>query len=153
MELSGRRYNINMTDDKKVDVGSYHPLVLAYMGDAVYEVHVRDMLIQKRKVSVHKLHVESILYVKASAQASVLRDIIDDLTEEELNIVRRGRNAKSGTIPKNAKVSDYKYATAFEALIGYLYLSKMHERLDFIIEKAILSVDKKRTEGVDNSER
>ena len=129
-------------------VTSYHPLVLAYMGDAVYEVYIRNMLIQKKKVSVHKLHVESIMYVKASAQANILRNISEILEQDELDVVRRGRNAKSGTIPKNAKVSDYKYATAFEALIGYLYLSKKYERLERIIELAIEAADKKRVEGV-----
>jgi len=132
-----------MISNKEMDASLYHPLVLAYMGDAVYEVYIRDMLIQKRKVSVHKLHVESILYVKASAQAYILREILEELEEDELDIVRRGRNAKSGTIPKNARVIDYKHATAFEALVGYLYLSKKYERLNYIMERAIVSIDKK----------
>lgn len=139
----------NMINNKDIDARGCHPLVLAYMGDAVYEVYVRDMLIHKKRVSAHKLHVESILYVKAAAQANILRNILDDLTEDELDMVRRGRNAKSGTIPKNAKVSDYKYATAFEALIGYLYLAKDYDRLNYIIEKSMDIVDKKCAEGVE----
>ena len=128
----------------------YNPLVLAYIGDAVYEVFVRNMLIERKKISVHKLHVKSILYVKASAQASVLHEILKDLNDEECDIVRRGRNAKSGTIPKNAKVLDYKHATAFEALIGYLYLSKQYERLNEIMEKSVKLIDEKLSEGVAN---
>ena len=128
----------------------YNPLVLAYIGDAVYEVFIRNMLIERKKISVHKLHVKSILYVKASAQASVLHEILKDLNDDECDIVRRGRNAKSGTIPKNAKVSDYKHATAFEALIGHLYLSKQYERLNEIMEKAVKLIDQKLSEGVAN---
>ena len=131
-------------------VVQYNPLVLAYIGDAVYEVFVRNMLIERKKISVHKLHVKSILYVKASAQASVLHEILKDLNDEECDIVRRGRNAKSGTIPKNAKVLDYKHATAFEALIGYLYLNKQYERLNEIMEKSVKLIDEKLSEGVAN---
>lgn len=121
----------------------YHPLKLAYMGDAVYEVYIREMLIKTKDVSVHKLHVESIRYVKAAAQAYILHAIMDKLTEDELDIVRRGRNVKSGTIPKNAKVTDYRYATAFETLVGYLYLSNESERLNDIVGMAIDAIDKK----------
>ena len=137
-----------MVDTKNMDieVNSYNPLVLAYMGDAVYEVFIRNMLIERKKISVHKLHVKSILYVKASAQAEVLHKIIEELNEDELSIVRRGRNAKSGTVPKNAKVIDYKYATAFEALIGYLYLTKRNDRLNDIMEKAVNIIDRKLSE-------
>ena len=137
-----------MVDKKNMDieVNSYNPLVLAYMGDAVYEVFIRNMLIERKKISVHKLHVKSILYVKASAQAEVLHKIIEELNEDELSIVRRGRNAKSGTVPKNAKVIDYKYATAFEALIGYLYLTKRNDRLNDIMEKAVNIIDRKLSE-------
>lgn len=125
------------------DVNGWKPLRLAYMGDAVYEVYVREMLIKRKDVSVHKLHVESIRYVKAAAQSYILHEIMDKLTEEELDIVRRGRNAKSATVPKNAKVSDYRYATAFETLVGYLYLSQNEGRLNEIIDMAVSAIDKK----------
>ena len=137
-----------MINEKEVNAGAYHPLVLAYMGDAIYEVYIRSMLIRKKNVSVHRLHICSILYVKASAQAYVLKNILEELTQDELYIVKRGRNAKSGTIPKNAKVLDYRHATAFEALIGYLYLNRDSDRLDYIIERAIDVIDKKEAEGV-----
>ena len=141
-----------MMDAKNNDMSvvQYHPLVLAYIGDAVYEVFIRNMLVERKKISVHKLHVKSILYVKASAQARVLHEILGDLNEDECDIVRRGRNAKSGTIPKNAKVSDYKHATAFEALIGYLYLNKQYERLNEIMEKSVKLIDERLSEGVEN---
>lgn len=141
-----------MVETKNIDVNSYHPLVLAYIGDAVYEVYIRDMLIERKKISVHMLHVKSILYVKAAAQATVLHEMLDELNEDETDIVRRGRNAKSGTIPKNAKVVDYKYATAFEALIGYLHLTKQYDRLNEVMEKAVTIIDRKLSEGVENNE-
>ena len=126
-----------------MDVRGCQPLRLAYMGDAVYEVYIREMMIRKRNVSVHRLHVESIRYVKAAAQSYILHEIMDELSEDELGIVKRGRNAKSATVPKNAKVSDYRYATAFETLIGYLYLGNNKERLNEIMDMAVEVIDKK----------
>lgn len=111
------------------------PLVWAYAGDCIYELYIRTMLINDTKLNAHKLHVETIKYVKAKAQAEILEKIKDDLTEEELNIVRRGRNAENHHLPKNANLSEYSHATAFEALIGYLYLSKQDERLNEILNK------------------
>lgn len=118
------------------------PLQLAYIGDAVYELFIRNYIVSRKKVSVHQLHKESISYVKAKGQKDILFKIKDDLTEEEWNTVKRGRNAKSGTIPKNADVQDYKYATGFEALIGYLYLLKRYDRLAEVLE-LILALDEK----------
>ena len=129
--------------DRNIEVRGYQPLKLAYMGDAIYEVYIRGMLLKTKNMSVHKLHVESIRYVKASAQAYIMHNIMDELTEDELDIVRRGRNAKSATVPKNAKVTDYRYATAFETLVGYLYLSGENERLNAIVDMAIDIIDKK----------
>lgn len=110
------------------------PLQLAYVGDAVYELFIRHYIISKKNVSVHQLHKESIKYVKAKAQKDTLFKIKDKLTEEEWNTVKRGRNAKSGTIPKNADVQDYKYATGFEMLVGFLYLLKRYDRLIEVFE-------------------
>lgn len=110
------------------------PLQLAYVGDAVYELFVRHLLISKRNISVNRLHKESIKYVKAKAQREILFIIKDNLTEEEWNTVKRGRNAKSATMPKNANINDYKYATGFETLIGLLYLLKRYDRLTEIFE-------------------
>lgn len=114
---------------KQEDLNTYSPLVLAYAGDAVYELFVRTLLIGKGNAPVHKLHKQSITYVKAKAQSDTIHSLMETLTPEEQDVVRRGRNAKSGTIPKNADVTDYKYATGFESLLGYLYLKGDYTRL------------------------
>lgn len=110
------------------------PLVWAYVGDAVYELYIRTNLVNNTKLNPHKLHVEAIKYVKAQAQAKILEKITEILTEEEKDIVRRGRNAQNHHLPKNANLDEYSHATAFEALIGYLYLTKQDERLNEILE-------------------
>ncbi|MCX7883726.1 MAG: Mini-ribonuclease 3 [Caloramator sp.] len=115
------------------DVKMMNPLLWAYIGDSIYEVYVRSYIISKGGKTSFDLHRESIAYVKASAQSNILDVIMDKLTEEEQNIVRRGRNTKTYHIPKNAKAIDYKRATALEALIGYLYLLKRYDRLDEIM--------------------
>lgn len=111
-----------------------NPLVLAYIGDAVYEVYVRVYIAKKGEIKTNTLHKASISFVSAHAQSDILDEIENSLTEEELNIVRRGRNAHSNTIPKNASIADYKKATAFEALIGYLFLKNDIKRLEEIIK-------------------
>lgn len=119
------------------EVNLMPPLVWAYIGDSVYELYVRTKLVNETKLNPHKLHIEAIKYVKAKAQADILTKIYDELTSEEKDIVRRGRNAENHHLPKNAEVIDYMYSTAFEALIGYLYLSKQDRRLQEILEKCI----------------
>lgn len=121
--------------------GSCPPLVLAYIGDAVYEVFIRTYLISQGSSKVHNLHLKSTAFVKAKAQSDIIHGIMDGLTEEEQDLVRRGRNARSGTIPKNADVTEYKYATGFEALIGYLYLNGRMDRLIGIMKRAVLRVE------------
>lgn len=118
-------------------INQYSPLVFAYVGDAVFEVFVRTMLIHESNSPVNKLHKRSTELVKAKTQCSIIHRITDSLSQAEQDIVRRGRNAKSGTIPKNANVSEYKYATGFEALIGYLYLKNEHQRLFQILTMAV----------------
>lgn len=113
------------------------PLVWAYVGDCVYELFIRTYLINITKLKPHKLHIEAIKYVKAKAQAEILKKITDKLTEQEKDIVRRGRNAENHHLPKNANVQEYMYATAFESLIGYLYLMKQDERLKEILTLCI----------------
>ena len=110
---------------------------MAYVGDSVYELFIRTHLINKTKLKPHKLHIEAIKYVKAKAQAEILKKIEPNLTEEEKDIVRRGRNAENHHLPKNANVEEYMYSTAFEALIGYLYLTKKDERLKEILNMCI----------------
>lgn len=122
-------------DELEKRVNEMPPLTWAYIGDAVFEVFVREHLIDTTKLNVHKLHLETIKSVKASAQAKLLKDIEEVLTNEEKEIVRRTRNTKNHHLPKNAEVNDYMYATAFEGLIGYLYLAKRYERLKVILNK------------------
>lgn len=123
---------------EKGDVMALNPLVLAYIGDAVYEMFVRTMVIASNPEStVHKMHVKSTEFVKAHAQFDILNRISPSLTEEELNIVKRGRNSKSGFVPKNADVVEYRMATGFEALIGYLYLTGNNKRLIEILYSSV----------------
>ena len=114
------------------------PLIWAYVGDCVYELFIRTHLVNTTNLKPHKLHIEAIKYVKAGAQAEILNKIYDNLTDEEKDIVRRGRNTENHHLPKNSNVHEYMYATAFEALIGYLYLTKQNERLEEILNSVVL---------------
>lgn len=116
------------------EINMLSPLTWAYVGDCIYELYIRTDLINKTKLKPHKLHIETIKYVKAKAQADILKRIEKNLTEKELEIVRRGRNAENHHLPKNADPADYMYSTAFEGLIGYLYLTKQDERLKEIFK-------------------
>lgn len=125
-------------DIKPMDVMNLQPLVLAYVGDAVYEVYIRTMLVINNKTNVNMLHKMSVNYVKAKAQSDIVHKLSEKLTPDEQDVVRRGRNAKSVTVPKHAEITDYRYSTGYEALIGYLYLMNNTERLMEILK---LSVD------------
>ena len=122
---------------KEEEVNLMNPLTWAYVGDAVYEQYVRTYLVDVTNLKPHKLHIEAIKYVKAKAQANFLKEIEVILTQEEKEIVRRARNTKNHHLPKNANAIEYRYSTAFEALIGYLYLTKQEDRLDEILERVI----------------
>ena len=111
------------------EVNQMSPLTWAYVGDCVYELYIRTKLVDTTKLKPHELHIKSVKYVKAKAQAETLKKLETILTEEEKEIVRRGRNTETHHIDKNASMHDYMYATAFEALIGYLYLTKHDDRL------------------------
>lgn len=121
----------------KAELLNMKPLALAFVGDCVYELYIRNFLITEKYRDVNELHRKSVFYVKAKAQAYILHTLEEELTEDEQNFVRRGRNAHPHTVPKNANVIDYRYATAYEALIGYLYLSGNSERLRYILEKSV----------------
>lgn len=120
---------------EKDDVNLLSPLIWAYIGDAIYELYIRNSLVNKTNVKPHKLHIETIKYVKAKAQAEKIKEIMDYLTDEEKEIVRRTRNTQNHHLPKNADPEDYMYATAFEGLLGYLYLTRQDKRLKEILEK------------------
>ena len=124
-------------EKEEVDINLLSPLTWAYVGDAVYELYVRTNLVNKTKLKPHKLHIESIKYVKAKAQADILKEIMDKLADDEKEIVRRARNAENHHLPKNAEPEDYMYSTAFEGLIGYLYLCKKDERLKEILNMSV----------------
>lgn len=121
----------------EIEVNLLSPLTWAYIGDAIYELYIRTTLVNNTKLKPHKLHIEAIKYVKAQAQANMIKSIMEELTEEEKEIVRRARNAENHHLPKNAEPEDYMYSTAFEGLIGYLYLTKKDERLKEILKKCI----------------
>ena len=127
----------------KIKLITMSPLVLAYLGDTVYESYIREHLIRQNiNRKVNNLHKLAIQYSKAKAQATIIHELEDELTEEEMKIFKRGRNQKSHTAPKNADIIDYKYATGFEAWIGYLYLSEDKERLEYIVKKGIEIIER-----------
>jgi ribonuclease-3 family protein len=107
-------------------------LALAFVGDSVFDLFIRTMLVGSGK-KVRDLHREAVRYVKASSQATILKELKSKLTPKERHIVRNARNAKVNTVPKNADIMDYHYSTAFEALLGHLYLSGQNERLNEIL--------------------
>ena len=117
------------------EINMMSPLTWAYVGDSIYEAYIRTYLSNNTNLNPHKLHIISIKYVKAEAQASIVKKL--ELNEDEKEIVRRGRNTQNHHIPKHASVEDYSYSTAFEALIGYLYLTKNEERLLNVLEQSI----------------
>lgn len=126
-------------ESDKIDTRMLSPVQLAYIGDAVYELLVRTYIITNKELTINKMHKSAVDFVKAETQAYYIKKIEEILTEEEKNIVRRGRNSKS-TPPKNADFMDYKYATGFEALIGYLYLKQNKERI-FELFDIILDIE------------
>lgn len=126
-----RSMNTRLT---KEDIMMLSPLQLAYVGDAVYELMVRTYLLNK-DMNVNHLHKAATKYVKAKAQSDIVHKIKDDLTVEEMDYIKKGRNTKTNSSPKNADMLDYKYATGFECLFGYLYLTNQDERLTEIMAK------------------
>ena len=119
---------------KSEDINQMSPLVWAYIGDCVYELYIRTYLVDNTRLNPHKLHIEAIKYVKAGSQSELLKKMMESLNEEEKDVVRRARNANNHHLPKNSSVQEYMYSTAFEALIGYLYLNKKYRRVKEIIE-------------------
>jgi ribonuclease III family protein len=123
------------------------PLTLAYMGDAIFEIFVREHLIGQAQMSVHDLHRRTISYVNAAAQARMVSALTEHLTPEEADMVRRGRNQKSGTVPKNADPGEYRYATGFETLLGWLYYKNQTDRLMTIMQTAVDALNTSPAEG------
>ena len=127
----------------ELNVKQMKSLALAYMGDAVYELHVREYLLNKGQVKPNQLHQQAITFVSGKAQAAVILHWLDSeyLSEEEEKVAARGRNAKSSSIPKNTSVQTYRYSTAFETLIGYHFLLKNQARLTELLEAAVQFIE------------
>lgn len=135
--------SLYLDEIENIDPNLVSPLVLAYIGDAVYELIIRTVNFKKGNKSVNKFHTYNVKFVKAKTQAILGRLIKDELSSNELAIYKRGRNAKSHSIAKNATVSDYRYATAFESLIGYLYLKKENQRIKYLLDTAFSLFEEK----------
>ncbi len=135
--------------EQKVNEKLLNSLALAYMGDAVFETYVRYHLLQNGQVKPHLLHKAATRYVSAKAQAGVLHQMLEEgyFQEEEIAVIKRGRNAKSGSVPKNTDVQTYRHSTAFEALLGSLYLAGNKERLEEVIDHAFRLIDEMKGGG------
>lgn len=136
---------INHFDGKDVDIRTYSPLTLAYIGDDVFDLIIRTIVVGKGNTSPNKLHNQTIKYVSAKAQSMILDSVEPILTDEEKDIARRGRNSKPNTKAKNASVSEYMKATALEAVIGYLYLKDDMDRIFGLIKCGINNIDNNRS--------
>ena len=141
MEASLKNFK-ELFELENTDIRTYSPLTLAYIGDAIYELVIRTILVEKGNTQVNKLHQRASKLVKASAQSEIIEKLKPYLTEEETGIFKRGRNAKSFTMAKNASMSDYRRATGFEALMGYLYLTEQWDRMLELIKIGITEGEK-----------
>ena len=120
-----------------LDLRNYSPLTLAYIGDAAYELVIRSIIVEQGNALVNKLHKRSSRLVKAKTQAEAAARLMDVFTEEELAVYKRGRNARSHTMAKNAEMTDYRMATGFEAVMGYLHLKQDYERMVTLVSLGI----------------
>ena len=122
---------------ERKEATEFSPLVLAYIGDAVYELIIRSILVSGGNRPVNKLNKDATSLVKASAQSEIIKLISDSLSDKEYTVFKRGRNSSPHTMAKNASMSDYKHATGFESLIGYLYLNNRFERALWLVRKGL----------------
>jgi len=129
---------------KEVDIKEYSPLTLAYIGDGIYDLIIRTLVINKGNKQVQKLHLETSALVNAGTQSKMMRVLQEQLTEEEHAVYKRGRNAKSVSPAKNQSVTDYRRATGFEALLGYLYLKKEWQRILDLVKMGLDSLNEER---------
>lgn len=144
---AGLSYIKELFQLEDTDIRTYSPLTLAYIGDAIYELVIRTILVEKGNTQVNKLNQRANRLVKASAQSEMIEKLKPHLTEEEMAVFKRGRNAKSYTMAKNATMSDYRRATGFEALMGYLYLMEQWERMLELIKLGMTEETKGETDG------
>ena len=129
---------------KEVDIKEYSPLTLAYIGDGIYDLIIRTLVVNKGNKQVQKLHLETSALVNAGTQSKMMRVLQEQLTEEEHAVYKRGRNAKSVSPAKNQSVTDYRRATGFEALLGYLYLKKDWERILELVKMGLDSLNSEK---------
>ena len=132
---------------EEVDIREYSPLTLAYIGDCIYDLVIKSLVINEGNKQVNKLHQETSKLVQASAQSLMMRTMQEHLTEEEHAVYKRGRNAKSVSPAKNQSITDYRRATGFEALLGHLYLKKDYKRLVELVKIGLDSLDNSKTEA------
>lgn len=136
-------YMQEIFDMQEVDINSYSPLTLAYIGDSIYDLIIKSLIVNNGNKQVNKLHKETSGFVQASAQSLMMRAMQEHLTEEEHAVYKRGRNAKSVSPAKNQSITDYRRATGFEALLGYLYLKKEWKRMLDLVKIGLDSLEKK----------
>ena len=141
MEASLKKFK-ELFELEDTDIRTYSPLTLAYIGDAIYELVIRTILVEKGNTQVNKLHQRASKLVKASAKSEIIEKLKPYLTEEEMGIFKRGRNAKSFSMAKNASMSDYRRSTGFEELMGHLYLTEQWDRMLELIKIGITEGEK-----------
>ncbi len=134
-------YFAEQFDIGKIEARTYSPLALAFIGDGVYDLIIRTIVVGRGNCQANKLHKKTSRLVRASAQSAMIEELKPFLTEEEKTIYKRGRNAKSATMAKNASMSDYRRATGFEALIGYLYLKKEFKRIFDLVKIGLEKIE------------
>lgn len=137
MEQSIIEYMKKQLGIEEVDIKTYSPLALAYIGDSVYDLLIRSLIVSKGNMAVQKYHKKASSMVNAHAQATIITALEPELTPEELAVFKRGKNSKPGTTAKNASVKEYMIATGMEAVLGYLYLTNQHTRLIDLVKRGI----------------
>ena len=133
-----------MFEMREADVKEYSPLTLAYIGDSIFDLIMKSLVVNEGNQPVQKLHLRTSRFVQASAQSQMMRVLQERLTEEEHAVYKRGRNAKSVSPAKNQSVTDYRRATGFEALLGYLYLKKEWKRMLSLVKMGLESIEDDR---------
>ena len=131
---------------QEVDVKTYSPLALAYIGDSIYDLIIKTLVLNEGNCQVQKLHLRTSAYVQAKTQSLMMRTLQEHLTEEEHAVYKRGRNAKSVSPAKNQSVTDYRRATGFEAVLGYLYLRKEWKRMLDLVKTGLKSLNEGETD-------
>lgn len=142
VEINFNDYMKQIFAMQEVDIREYSPLTLAYIGDSIYDLIIKSLVINRGNKPVQKLHKETSSLVQASAQSMMMRAMQEELTDEERAVYKRGRNAKSVSPAKNQSITDYRRATGFEALLGYLYLKEDWKRMLDLVKIGLDSLEK-----------